>query len=317
MASTQATAQSYNDTNVIGQVLQIGAARNTGQFMAAIGGLKGARRIKSQAFDMCASYSLDTPAQDAIDETASLSAASERFYAKTLVPNVVQITKKQIIVSDLREAATDQIVASTFVSPNLPQVSEFDAQAAKVMQQFNADWEFSCLQGIYVARSVVTTDVAAGGLVDSTVGITTNRVNASSAALEAAMISELMVTMAEHGAPFDNLAIVARPTFIDQLGLLYGFMPQDRNVGGIMLKQIWTTFGPLSLIWSMAAHATTLVIADMAHIRPVVLPHKGGIDVLMKEYQDGGSAQRGYIEGFIGVDFEHESLHGSVYGLSA
>jgi hypothetical protein len=42
MASTTATAQSYNDTNCMGQILQIGAMNNTGGFLSAIGGLNGA-----------------------------------------------------------------------------------------------------------------------------------------------------------------------------------------------------------------------------------------------------------------------------------
>lgn len=317
MASTSATAQTYNDTNVIGQVLQIGAAKNTGKFLAAIGGLNGARRVKSQAFDMSASYSLNAPSATTarISEDTSLSAGTAGFYAKTPVNNVVQINKYDIIVSDLREAATDQVVSTTFLG-TVPQASEFDTQAALRMAQMSADWEAVCLSGAYTARSIVSTDVSAGGMTDSTVGIQTNRVNASSAALDSDMISTLLNTMAGNGAPFDNLAIVAKPAYIDALGALYGFAPQDRNVGGVSLRQIYTTYGPVNLIWSNAAPANTVIIADLAYIKPVVLPHKGGIDILMKEYTDGASATKGYIEGYIGVDFGHESYHGTVYGLA-
>lgn len=315
MSSTAATGQSYNDTNVAGIVLQIGAAKNTGQFLAAIGGLNGARRINSQAFDMSAGYSLDTPAQNAISEQTSMSAGTKRFYAKTQYPNVVQILKKEFGVSNLRESASRQVASTTFYSDNLPVTSEFDRAAANAQAQFNADWEFICLQGTYVARSAVSTNVAAGGLTDSSVGIQTNRVNASSAALDSGMISELMITMAENGAPFDNLAIVAKPEYIDALGTLYGFQPQDRNIGGIQLRQIYTTYGPVSLIWTNAAPANTLIIADLAYIQPVVMPDLG-MDILMREYLDGGSALNGYIEGFVGVDFGHESYHGTVYGLA-
>lgn len=315
MASTSATAQSVNDTNIAGMVIQIGAARNTGKFLAAIGGLNGAKRIKSQAFDMSAAYSLNTPAQNAVSEDTSLTAGTKKFYAKTQYPNVVQILKKEFAVSNLRESAQMQVASTTFMSPNLPMTSEFDRAAKNAMEQFSADWEFICLQGTYVARSAVDTVVAAGGLVDSTVGITTNKVNASSAALDSDMISTLLNTMAASGAPFSNLAIVARPAYIDALGALYGFAPQDRNVGGVQLKQIFTTYGPVSLIWTNAAPASTVIMADMAYIQPVVLPDLGN-DILMREYFDGGSAQNGYIEGFIGVDFGHESYHGSIYGLA-
>jgi hypothetical protein len=314
MGATSATAQSYNDTNVMGNIIQIGAAKNTGQFLAAIGGSTGVRRIQSQAFDMSAPYSLDTPAQNAISETTSLSAGTAKFYAKSTVSNVVQILKKEFTVSNLRESANMQVASTTYVG-NLPQVSEFDRASANAQEQFMADWEFICLQGTYVARSAVGTNVAAGGILDSTVGITTNTVAGGSAALDSGMIETLLVTMADNGAPMTNLAIVSKPTYINQLNTLYGFAPQDRNVGGVMLKQIYTTFGPISLIWSNAAKANTLLIADMAYCRPVLLPDLG-MDILHREIVDAGSAQKGYIEGFIGVDFTHESYHGSITALA-
>jgi len=314
MAATSALAQSVNDVNVMGNIIQIGGARNTGQFLSAIGGLNGARRIKSQTFDMSAAYSLDTPAQNNISENTSLSAGTKKFYAKTSCPNVVQVRKLEFGVSNLRESANNEIASSTYVG-NLPQVSEFDRAAQNAMAQFSADWEFTCLQGAYTARSIVTTGVGAGGLTDSTVGIQTNRVNASSAALDSDMVAQLMTTMAQNGAPMGTIALVGRPTYIDQLNALYGFAPQDRNVGGVMLKQIYTTFGPVALIWSNAAPANTLIAADLSYIQPVVMPNLGQ-DILMREYFDATSAQNGYIEGFIGVDFTHESYHGSIYALA-
>ena len=315
MASTSATAQSYNDTNVIGQVLRIGAMNNTGAFLAAIGGLNGARRVKSIAYDMVASYSLNTGVQNNLSETAVLSTGTAKFYAKTPVNNVTQTNKYEIIVSDRREAATDEVVSTTFVGA-APAVSEFDRQAAAAMEQLNADWEFTCLQGTYAARSAVGVAEGSGGLTDSVIGITTNTINASSASLDSDMIAQLLVKMSENGAPMNNLAFVVRPAYLDQLNTLYGFAPQDRNVGGVQLKQIYSTFGPVSLIMTNNAPANTLLAVNMPFVQPVVLPHKGGIDILMKEFTDGSSAQKGYIEGYIGVDFKHESLHGKVYGLA-
>jgi len=322
MAATSATAQSYNDANVIGEVLKIGAAANTGKFLAAIGGLNGARRVKSQTYDMKASYSLDAPSPTTalISETASLSAGTAKFYAKTPVTNVVQINKYEVIVSDLHEAAQDSYVDpaayNAFMSPNIPKVSHFDEQSAMKMEQMSADWEAVCLQGTLVVRAAVGTSVASGGLTDATIGIDTNKVDASDAALDSSMVSELLISMADNGAPFRNLCFVGKPEYIDQLNGLYGFAPMDRNVGGVMLKQIFTTYGPVSLIWSNAAPDNILIIADLAFIKPVVMPHKGGEDILLKEYTDGASAEKGYLEGYIGVDFGHESLHGKIYDLA-
>lgn len=315
MGKTSATAQTYNDTNVIGQIFSTGSARNTGQFLAAIGGLNGARRVKSQSFDMGTYYSLDTATQNVISENTSLSAGTPRFYARTPKANVVQVSKYDIAVSDLREAANWQVASTTHLG-DVVETSEFDRAASNSMDQLRADWEFACLQGTYVARSTVATDVAMGGLVDSTIGISTNSVNASSAALDITMIEELLATMAENGSPMSNLAIVVPPGYMDDISTLYGFAPQDRNVGGVAIKQIYSDFGEIGIIWTNAAPANNLIICDLTYCRPVVLPHKGGIDVLMKEYMDGSSAEKGYVEGFIGVDFFHESYHGKIYGIA-
>lgn len=315
MGSTSATAQSYNDTNVIGQVLSTGATKNTGQFLAAIGGMNGARRVNAQSFDMGAYYSLDAASQNVISENTSLSAGTAKFYAKAQKTNVVQISKYDIAVSDLREAATQQIVSSVFAG-EAPTTSEFDRAASNAMDQMRADWEYTCLQGTYVNRSAVGTDTAAGGLIDSTIGIATNKVNASSAALDITMIEQLLETMAQNGAPMINPAIVTTPGYLNDISNLYGFAPQDRVIGGVAIRQIVSDFGEIGVLWTNAAPANYMLIVDLAYVRPVVLPHKGGQDILMKEYLDGSSAQKGYLEGYVGVDFAHESYHGYIYGIA-
>jgi|GEM_PF-2197024 len=316
MSSTGATAQSYNDTNIIGEVFSTGGASNTGQFIAAIGGLNGARRVASQAYDMSATYSLDTPSANVSSENGTLTAGTAKFYAKSQAVNVCQIWKEEIAVSNLRLSATQQLnTASLSIGGMGPELSEFDRAAANLTEQLQADWEFSALQGTYVARSAVGTSVAMGGLVDSTVGISTNSVNASSTALSKDQIDEIMYTIAENGGKFGNMAFVCQPGYVHQLSEIYGFEPQDRNIGGVAVKQILTDFGMVGVIWTNAAPDNTIVVADLAYIQPVVLPDLGQ-DVLLREYMDGSSAQKGYIEAFIGIDFTHESYHGKIYGLA-
>jgi hypothetical protein len=313
MASTSAVGQSYNDVNVMGNIIAIGAANGTGQFLSAVGGLNGARRISSTTYDMSAAYSLNTPSQGNTNETATLTAGTKKFYAKTSVPNVTQINKYEFAISNRRMASNNEFASNTYLG-NLPQISEFARVAANSMAQMYADWEFTALQGTYAARAAVGTAEGCGGLI-STIGIATNTVNASSAALDSDMLGTLLSTMAGNGTPMTNLAIVTTPAYVNQLNALYGFAPQDRNVGGVQLKQIFTTFGPVSLIWSNAAPANTVIVADLSAIQLVVQPNQGQ-DILMREYIDGASAQSGYIEGFIGVDFTHESYHGKIYGIA-
>ena len=146
MASTAATAQSYNDTNVLGDLLETGVTKNTGSFFAAVAA-NGVRTVDAQEFAMSATYALDAAAQGAISETTSLTAGTPDFYAKSQEYNVVQITKKEFAVSHLREAATQQLDTSNIDAGGIaPTASEFDRAAANSMQQLRADWEYVIVQ---------------------------------------------------------------------------------------------------------------------------------------------------------------------------
>jgi len=315
MASTAATAQTYNDTNVLGDVLETGVTKNTGSFFAAVSA-NGIKVVDAQEFAMSAPYSLDAAAQGAISEEASLTAGTADFYAKSQEYNVVQITKKEIAVSHLREAATQQIDTTNIdIGGMAPTVSEFDRAAANSMQQLRADWEFVMIQGTYTGRSAVGTVVAAGGLLDATVGIQTNTVSAASGALSKDIIDELLVEMGNNGAPFSKPVFVCRSKYAVALSEIFGYQPNSWDVGGVAIKTVLTDFGEIGIIWTNAAKANTIAVADLAYMQPVVLPNQGQ-QILMREYQDGGSAKKGYLEGFIGVDLGAESYHGSITSIA-
>lgn len=315
MASTSATGQTYNDYNVIGDFLLTGY--NKTPLLTVMGFLNGARRVASQEFAMSSNSSLDAGSQDVISENTSLSESTAKTYAKSQAYNVTQIMKQPYAVSDLREAATQQSADTVIEIGGLADTaSEFDRQKALAMQQLKLNLEYSIIQGTYVGRSAVGTDVATGGLTDSTVGISTNTTSLSSAALSKDYIDDLLIDMADNGAPMDDLAIICKNTYLPQISEIYGFAPMDRMVGGLGIKQIVTDFGDLSVIGTVQAPANTIIIADLAYMQIAVLPHKGGIDLLDKEYMDGGSAQKGYLEGFLGIDFGHESYHGSLTSVA-
>lgn len=316
MASTDGTMESYNDINVLGQVMQVGAGRRT-PFFAATGGLGGVLRVPAQQFAMSATYSLNAGTQQVIDETASLSAATAKFYAKTQEYNAVQIAKYGFASSYLNEANRTQLSNTNAVySSDAPQASEFDRAAANAMAQMVVDWEFTMLQGTRTARSAVDTDVAAGGLLDDNMGAI-SKVNANSAKLSKALIDQLVEIIAGYDAPMVEPAIVIPPSYVNDLNDIYGFAEQSRSVGGVNLSQIFLPIiGQCSVIWTNQMQAKSLLIADLSFIKPAVLPHANGEDILMAEYSDGGSARKGFIEGYIGVDFGSRNYHGFIYGLA-
>jgi hypothetical protein len=184
------------------------------------------------------------------------------------------------------------------------------------MQQFQIDFEYAMLQGTYVARSGVGTSVATGGLVDSTIGISTSTVNAGSAALSVQQINTLLATMAGNGAPMSKPFIIAPYIYLPEISKLFGNQPQDFNIGGVAVKSVITDFGQLGVIGTAQAPANTILVVDMDYFMPVFLPHADGSLIQMKEYTDGSSAAQGWLEAFVGVDFGSESYHGSITSVA-
>jgi len=85
----------------------------------------------------------------------------------------------------------------------------------------------------------------------------------------------------------------------------------------VNLTQIFLPIiGQASVIWTNQMADKTLGIFDLAYIKPALLPHADGSDILMREYSDGGSARKGYIEGYLSVDFGSRYYHGFLYGLA-
>ena len=77
-----------------------------------------------------------------------------------------------------------------------------------------------------------------------------------------------------------------------------------------------TDFGNIDLIVTNSAPANTVLVADMAYIKPVVLPHEDGSIIYEKEFSDGGSARNGYVEVYTSIDFGSESYHGVISNVA-
>lgn len=140
--------------------------------------------------------------------------------------------KKEFAVSHLREANGSQLSNTNAVYSTDPslQASEFDRAAENAMRQLVVDWEFVCLQGTRTARSAVTTDVAAGGILDTAIGWLSQRSTHHTAALSKALIDNLVETMAGYDAPLQDPAIVIPPGYVKDLNDIYGFAEQSRSV---------------------------------------------------------------------------------------
>lgn len=316
MANTNNPATQWNAPNYVGPLYQIGA--NDTPFLNMIGGLQGGGiTLASMEFAVAQPWSLEAAAQPAITETASLTAPTAWTYVRAQDRNVCQIFQKGISVSYTKQSVSGMITANGTTGLSIPGENpvqnEFDFQVQAALAQIAVDVEYTFLHGTYVLGIDADTAYKTRGIVTAT---TTNTVAAGAGALTKTLIDQLLRTMAGNGAKFRNSVIFCNAFQKQQLSNIYGYAPEDRNVGGVNIKQIETDFAMLGIVWTPKITTSTLLIADLSVCRPVFCPVPNKGVLFREELAKVGASEKEQIYGQIGLDYGPEEYHGTLTGLS-
>jgi hypothetical protein len=260
---------------------------------------------------------LESASQPNISETTSLTAPTAWTYVRGQDVNTVQIYQRQVSISYAKQSVTGQITAdgTTGLAQTDPQPvqNELDFQIATHMRQIAIDAEYTFLNGAYVQATAANVAARTRGIVT---GATTNTVAAGAAALTKALVDQLLRTMAGNGAEFRNAVIFVNAFQKQQLSNIYGYAPQDRNVGGFNIKQIETDFAVLGIVYAPQMVTSTLLVADLAVVKPVFLPVPNKGVLFYEELSKTGASEKGQIYGQMGLDYGPEEYHGTITGLS-
>lgn len=318
MANANAAGTSWNCPNYTGELYLIGA--NQTPFLNMIGGLQGGRvrTVRDFQFPLAQPWALESAAQPQITETTSLTAPTPWTYVRGQDVNTVQIFQRQVSLSYVKQSVTGQITADSTTglvdgSDGQPVQSELDFQISAHMRQIAVDVEYTFLNGTYSQATAANVAAMTRGIVT---GATTSKVNASSAALTKALFDQLLRTMAAAGAQFLNPVVFCNAFQKQKLSDIYGYAPQDRNVGGVNIKQLETDFAMLGVVWAPQMVTSVLLIADLAFCSPVFLPVPGKGVLFYEELARTGASESGQIYGQIGLDYGPEEMHGQLYGLA-
>lgn len=318
MANTNAAATSWNCPNYTGELYLIGA--NQTPFLNMIGGLQGGRvrTVRDFQFPLAQPWALESAAQPEITETGSLTAPDPWTYVRGQDVNTVQIFQRQVSISYVKQSVAGQITADATTklvdgSEVQPVQSELDFQISAHMRQIAVDVEYTFLNGTYSQATSAAIAAKCRGIVTAT---TTSKVNASSATLTKALFDQLLRTMAAAGSQFINPVVFCNAFQKQKLSDIYGYAPQDRNVGGTNIKQIETDFAMLGVVWAPQMTTSVLLIADLAFCSPVFLPVPNKGVLFYEELARTGASEKGQIYGQIGLDYGPEEMHGQLYGLA-
>lgn len=317
MANQNAAATVWNCPNYTGELYMIGA--NQTPFLNMIGGLQGGniRTVGDFQFALAQPWNLESASQPAITETASLTAPTPWTYVRSQDVNTVQIFQRQVSVSYAKQSVTGQITAdATTGLAELgvqPVQNERDFQIMAHMRQIAIDVDYTFLNGAYQQATAANVAAKTRGIIAA---CSTNTVAAGAADLSKALIDQLLRTMAGNGAEFVNPVVFCNALQKQRISDIYGYAPQDRNVGGYNIKQIETDFAILGIVWAPNVPAATLLIADLAFCAPVFLPVPEKGVMFYEELSRTGASEKGQIYGQVGIDYGPEEYHGTITNLS-
>lgn len=317
MANTNNPGTVWNCPNYVGELYMIGA--NQTPFLNLIGGLQGptVRTVASFQFSLAQPWALESAAQPAITETASLTAPTAWTYVRGQDVNTVQIFQRQVSISYAKQSVVGSITAdSTTGLAELglqPVVNERDFQIMAHMRQIALDAEYTFLNGAYQQATSAAVAPKTRGVITA---CSTNTVNAAAATLSKALMNQLLRTMAANGAEFMNPVIFCNAFQKQQLTDIYGYAPEDRNIGGANIKQIETDFAMLGVVWAPQVPAATLLVADLAFCNPVFLPVPDKGVLFYEELARTGASEKGQIYGQMGIDYGPEEYHGTITSLA-
>ena len=289
-----------------------------------IGGLQGGtiRTVGDFEFTLAQPWSLDAAAQPAISETDSLSAPNPNTYVRTQDRNTVQIFHKQVSISYAKQSVVGQVRVDEISTlgyghgdqtQTQPITNEKDFQIDANMRQLALDVDYTFLNGTYQQATSVGTAAKCRGIITACL---TNTVDASGANLSKTLIDTLLREMAASGASFINTVILCNALQKQRISNIYGYAPEDRNVGGVNIKQIETDFAVIGVVWAPNVPAATLLISDVAFCSPVFLPVPEKGVLFYEELNRTGASEKGQVYGQIGLDYGPEEMHGTITNLS-
>ena len=300
-----------DDLNYLGQLFLIGA--NQTPFLNMIGGLqRGAETVKSFSYPIAQPWGLDAAAQLTQSEATAAAAGTPKTYTRAQDLNYIQIMKHDYSVSNAKQSTSDEISGVSLANPNQPVRDELGFQRMGAVRQLAVNLDFSMMQGVGVASATSATNGKMNGMKSA---ITTNTVAAGGVDLTKAMIDALVKEMADNGAIFENMVLFCNSFNKQIITDAYAYAPEDRNVGGVNIKQIETDFTDLGVQYAPHMPADEVYIIDMSVCKPVFCPWEGqviaDVPTAIVAAQKGG-----YIYAQAGLNYGPEEYHGSITGTT-
>lgn len=312
MANVSGTGTIWNLLNYAGDLFT--SSRQSTPLLNAMGGLSNAKITNNFEYPTASNYTLATPAQPAITETASLTAAAGNEIVRDQDKNVTQIYRRTIDLSYVKLSNQNRLSGINTAGAVNNAEDEFAFQETQNQMEIARDINYTFHNGTYQIATSAAVANKTRGLI--TVAAANTTVAAAGADITSTILDSLILAMEAAGATFMNPVLFADATQIQKINDAFGYAPEDRNVGGTDVKQIIAPIvGNLPVVYDWMMPSGTIAIYDMAVVSPVVQPVPGKALFEPEKLAKTGAAEEWEMFGQVGLDYGPLYAHGSITGL--
>ena len=307
MPTVAGVGTTFNLPNYVGELFF--TTPEATPFLSMIGGLTGgigheATEVSWQGIDNAAAQQPDI-----------LEAADATFAERSRAnfSNIMQIFQYGVNLSYSKQAAVGNISGVSILGSQ-PVQNERVVQRRLKLQQAARDIEFSMLQGAYQKPIDNTTARRMRGLKNA---ITTNAVAASGARANREHFQALWKAMADSGAKFENVVLLANAFNRQRISEVYAYAPESRTVGGFSISQIETDFTSVGVAYVRNMPVDEIYAVELSVCKPriMAIPDKGFL--FFEPLGKSGSSDKEQLYGEVTLEYGPEQWHGKITGLAS
>jgi len=320
MSNSTGAGTMWNSEQFLGDLFLTGEKT---PLLDAVGGIGGNRTVpaRSHRYSCNVTVSLNAGSQPQHAESTLATTlptpivwdpSQEYNYTQPFAYGVTLSHDSLIEQEFLDAGGIQQLGLGELTKPALPE-DKLAYQIELNLKQMAKDYNYTMINGAKNAATQASEYWKMGGILEA---IATNAVDAGSNALTTADLDALALLMATNTAPLTDPMIFVGPTIRQDINDLYAVEPMDRKLGGHDLDAIMVPLlGRVPIVTDDDVPDTTVLIADIAYIRPVVnvVPKWGTVYYKPTE---GVAAEAGLLNGYLGMAWGKETFHGEIYGIA-
>ena len=315
MSVVNGLGTTFNLPNYVGELFLI--SPTTTAFLSSIGGINGGKASDTIDFTT-QSESLPNASQPANLE-GEAAPASTLIAREPGESNCVQIFHETAQVSYTKLADVGQvtpIVAGTSTDDILgtnPVQAEMAHQISLKLAKMALDVDYTFLNGVYAHSADPAVARKSRGILNAS-GL--NIIDAAGSQLDSDLFNALLRMMYDSNAPMISPMIFTGAYIKQRISDAWGYVPQDRNIGGLNIKQIETDFGTFCITLERQIPAGYMLVADVAKCYPVFLKIEGKGFLFEEPLAKNGASESEQIYGEIGLGYGRGSFHGLIKNLA-